>query len=819
MVRKRIKNILIIGSGTTEIGKDTETDAASIQIIRELAKLDLNLFFVTDDANSVISSLGLKVHFIVSELNVNHLITVIRDRKIDTILPILGNSRALQLVEQLNEADIISDLDLKMLGVTLTTIHNLQNPELMNRVLRHIKEPTIPTTVVETPEDAIKFAKKVGYPIIIKPIASLSKTNRQQCENEFQLIENLESSFKVSSTNQVAVEKSIVGYKEIEMTVLRDSEGTKLAINGAENFNPVGVHAGDSITFSPIQTLTDTERQTLRESALKVAEVFRVKGVCHVQFALEPISGRHFITRINPFFDRTTSFAARATGYPIAPVVAHVIMGKNLRDIELPGLNEDALALIEPTLDHLAVRFPTWSFASFKNADQNLNTQMKSTGAVMAYGRSMEEVLEKAIRSVDSSTIAEQASLDESQLSEAQLINVLVHPRAGELFYLLEALRRGYTIDELAEMTKIDAFYFYKLYHIIQIERDLRENLFSIDSLENAKYYGFGDTQIAHLWKTEYDRVRHFRLEYSKLKPTFKSIEPTAGEFDFDSTVFYSTFEDEDESFTSDDRKLILLGTANNQVGANGAAEYTTIQTILEAKRLGYKIILINNNPSAISLAPGFADKVYLEPLTVENCLNIFNIEKPDAILAQGKWEIVNKLVDNGIVIKQLPLSRTTRSENVDSDFMFVTLKSNEKISVLGKIRTNEEYLSTDLSALSQEVSNKAKRLAERETSRMEENGIFTVIFKNDRGHLTLTSIAPLSVQDLPFISFATGTNMTSLLVDVTLGQFTKLDNIQKITRKHNYTYKHVYPYKQFGLIEPQKPPFSLAIGAEIKRL
>ncbi|MEE6679066.1 carbamoyl-phosphate synthase large subunit [Pediococcus pentosaceus] len=817
MARSRAKNILIIGAGPTQIGRDTESEAAAVQIIKNFAETDRNLFYVTSDANSVIPRLDVDVKFIEAELTVNSLIQILRENEIDVILPVAGNTVALQLSEQLNESGILKELNVRTLGVTTTTIHNINNPELMNRVLKHIKEPTIPTTVVENVTDALRFAKRVGFPVLIKPIASLTKTNRIKCDNEHQLMEMLESAFKVSITNQVAVEKSVVGYKEIEMIVIRDAEGSKLLINGGENFNPIGVHSGDSIIFSPTQTLTDVEFQSLRTAALKIAEILKIKGVCHVQFALDPTDGKHFITRINPFFDRSSAFAARATGYPIANVVAKILMGQNLREIKLSGVQRhDSLALIEPVMDRIAVRFPTWSFASFKNANQQLNTRMKSTGSVMAFGRSAEEALQKAIRSVDSTTAAEQAALDESQLSEAQLINVLIHPRAGEVYYLLEAIRRGYTVDELAKMTHIDAFYFYKLRHLVKLEQRLRDNRFDMAALQEAKYFGFGDTQIAHLWQVRSDEVRDFRIKKAHVFATYKGVEPTAGEFPYLTNTYYSTFEDEDEAVRTTGKKILVLGTANSQVGTNSAAEYTTFQTIQRCQKLGYKVILINNNPNALTLIPDLADKIYLEPLTVENCLNIIHQEKPDKIIAQGKWEIVTQLVLRNVQVEQLPVSRTTRSENIEADYMGVISSINGSINLFGVVGIDEDNMFIPIE-VSEALKVKVDPLIKNANQHITNNGIYSVIIKENMHQLQIVSVVPLAVQDLPFLSFAFDQDFAGIITEITLNGSSKIENHPII--QGDYRYSHVYPYTQFGLKKPQNPPFSLAIGAEFQSI
>lgn len=816
MARTKLQKILIIGSGPNEIGVDTELETATLQTIQELQANGKEVSLVSNNANSVAGSYLDEQHFIISQLNANALIKVLRKHEFDGIVPTLGGAPVLQVLHQLDEAGIFEELNIRLLGISLRTIANTQNPENLNRILQNIHEPYIPTSILGDTKEVLKFVHKIGYPVIIKPVAAISNSNRLRCENEHQLKQLLASAFRISTTHQVAVEKSIVGFKEIEATVVRDNENTRMLICAAEDFNPVGVHAGDSIVFTPTQTLTDQEFQAIRSSALRIAQEFKVRGVCHVQFALNQATGNYFVIRVNPYFDRTTAFAARATGYPLALVSTQINLGHNLRNIKIPGLRQhDSLALIEPTLDHIAVRFPTFSFASFANASQELDTQMKSTGAVIAFGRSTEEALLKAVRSVDSATTSEQAALDESRLNEGQLINVLVHPTAGEIFYLLEAIRRGYQVEELSELTKIDAFYFYKLIHIVQIEKNLRKNFFDINVLKNAKYYGYGDSQIARLWKCSDKKVREFR-EQNHIQPTFKGIEPTAGEFPYNNRSYYTTFETENESQISERPKAFILGTANNQVGTNSAAEYVTIRAIKTCQELGFETILINNNPSAVSILPRMADKLYLEPLTVENCLNIINSEQPDYVIAQGKWQIVTDLIEAGIEITQLPLSRTSRAENVESQYLVVAEKVNTQVFNLGCFYTAEDASLHFPSSVGGQITKKIQHITQSEIQK-QQDGIYQVMFKQEGSHLVVTGITPLAIQDIPFMTYALNHDLTADLIRLV---FNRLDDAVVKTinpvQDRQLTLEHVFPYEQLEIESPQNPPFSLAIGAKI---
>lgn len=817
MARTKLQKILIIGSGPNEIGVDTELETATLQTIQVLHEAGKEVTFVSNNANSVAGDYLDPDHFIISDLDANSLINLLRNNDFDGLIPTLGGTPTFQLLHQLDEAGIFEQLNIRILGVSLKTIANTQNPEALNRILQNIHEPYIPTNILNETNEVLKFVRRIGYPVIVKPVAAISNNNRVRCENEHQLKQILASAFRISTTHQVAVEKSIVGFKEIEMTVIRDNENTRMLICAAEDFNPVGVHAGDSIVFTPTQTLTDQEFQAIRSSALRIAQEFKIRGICHVQFALNQSTGNYYVIRVNPYFDRTTAFAARATGYPVAPVCTQISLGKNLRNITIPGLRQhDSLALIEPTLDHIAVRFPTFSFASFANANQELNTRMKSTGAVIAFGRSTEESILKAIRSVDSTTTSEQAALDESRLNEGQLINVLVHPTAGEVFYLLEAIRRGYQVEELAELTKIDAFYFYKLIHIVQIEKTLRKNLFDASVLRKAKFYGYGDSQIAQLWKSSDEKVRKFR-EKNQIRPTFKGIEPTAGEFPYNNRSYYTTYETENESQISEKPKVFILGTANNQVGTNAAAEYVTVHMIQTCRDLGFETILINNNPNAISILPRLADKLYIEPLTVENCLNIINSEQPDYVIAQGKWQIVNDLSAAGVKITQLPLSRTSRAENVESNYLVVAEKNGDKQRNLGCFYTAADASLHFPSMASKQIATKLQHITQSEIRKQDE-GIYSVMFKQEGSHLIVTGTIPLAVQDIPFMTYALNYDLVADMVKLSLNYSDCESKLKLTSAGTQLKLEHVFPYEQLQIPQPQNAPFSLAIGAKITR-
>ncbi|WP_412990332.1 carbamoyl-phosphate synthase large subunit [Pediococcus siamensis] len=815
MARTKLQKILIIGAGPNEIGVDTELETATLQTIQELEKAVKEVYLASNNANSVAGNYLDTEHFLISKLEVNTLLAILRKYDFDGLIPTLGGAPVFEVLHQLDEAGIFDQLNVRILGVSLRTIANTQNPESLNRILQNIHEPYIPTNILNDTKEVLKFVRRIGYPVIVKPVAAISNTSRMRCENEHQLKEMLASAFRISTSHQVAVEKSIVGFKEIETTVVRDNENTRMLICAAEDFNPVGVHADDSIVFTPTQTLTDQEFQAIRSSALRIAQEFKVRGVCHIQFALNQTTGNYYVIRVNPYFDRTTAFGARATGYPLALVCTQIAFGRNLRNIKIPGLKQhESLALIEPTLDHIAVRFPTFSFASFANANQELNTRMKSTGAVIAFGRSTEEALLKAIRSVDSTTTAEQAALDESRLNEGQLINVLVHPTAGELFYLLEAIRRGYQVEELAELTKIDAFYFYKLIHIVQIEKKLRKHLFDIAVLREAKYYGYGDSQIGRLWKCSNKKVREFR-EKQHIQPTFKGIEPTAGEFPYSNRSYYTTFEMENESQISERPKALILGTANNQVGTNTAAEYVTVRTIRACQELGLETILINNNPSAISILPRLADKLYLEPLTVENCLNVIHSEQPDYVIAQGKWQIVTDLIEAGVNITQLPLSRTSRAENVESHYLVVAEKIGTESQNLGCFYTAEDASLHYPSQASPTIAQKIQRITQSEVGK-QADGVYQVMFKQEGNHLVVTGLIPLAIQDIPFMSYALQRDLSADLVKLALGKSPHEFSNVKASAAVKLKLTHVFPYEHLEIPQPQNPPFSLAIGAAI---
>lgn len=649
-----ISKVLIIGTGADQINQSTETDDAIYQVASSLNDLGIDVSLIDNNPFSV--ALGDKtiIHDSkIAPITFDNVLETINEFQPDAILPNLGGLKSIQIAQQLFESEELKKRDITMLSMPEFAIRQISNPVLMNEMLKKMGAPITTTETITSFSDAIHIVQEIGYPVIIKPVSPFGNSSRRLCNDNDELAEAVEIAMSQSKIQQAVLQQSIVGYQEIELVVIRDRLGSMLQVAGIEDFDPIGIHAGDSISFTPTQTLMDIELQELRDLAFSITRKLRIVGVNHVQFALNPDTGKFYVIKNSPYFDRITSFAGHATGYPLLYVCANLLMGKTLEQLELPASFGFKSALLEPTMDHIAVRMPIWPFQSLPDADQNLGTQMRSTGAVIGIGRSTEEALIKAIRA----TRAQADSLSiESQvkLTDDQIIQYIIHPRANRIVILMEALHRGYSRDELSELTKIDPFFFYKLEKIISLENEIAENPDDVEVLTRAKYFGMSDRMISVLWNQTEDKVRQFRID-NELSPTYKQVDFSAGEFDQHSNRFYSTFELENESHPSDaEHRALIIGTGGLRLGNAGASDYFTSKLILSLQKQNYETVLVNNNPSAVSM--NLADKLYTEPLEAPDILEVISIEKPEIVYVPGsRSRLITILEQKDLKVEKLP--------------------------------------------------------------------------------------------------------------------------------------------------------------------
>lgn len=511
------------------------------------------------------------------------------------------------------------------------------------------------------------FANKIGYPIIVRPAFTLGGTGGGMCDNEAELRQIAENGLSLSPVTQCLIERSIAGFKEIEYEVMRDSADNAIVVCNMENFDPVGIHTGDSIVFAPSQTLADHEYQMLRDASLSIIRALKIEGGCNVQLALDPHSFNYYVIEVNPRVSRSSALASKATGYPIAKLAAKIALGLTLDEMKNP-VTGTTYAEFEPALDYVVAKIPRWPFDKFENGERVLGTQMKATGEVMAIGRNIEESLLKAVRSLEIG--AHHLELPElKEVSEELLMEKIVRAQDDRLFYLAEAIRRGYPIQELADLTKIDLFFLDKLLHIIELEKELSENPNQLDLLHFVKQNGFTDRKIAEMWKTTPDAIRQLRTENS-IQPVYKMVDTCAAEFESHTPYFYSTYEIENESHRSEKPSVLVLGSGPIRIGQGVEFDYATVHSVKAIQQAGYEAIIMNSNPETVSTDFSISDKLYFEPLTFEDVMNVIELEQPIGVIVQfGGQTAINlaePLAKAGVKILGTTIEDLDRAENRD---------------------------------------------------------------------------------------------------------------------------------------------------------
>ncbi|MFC6274974.1 carbamoyl phosphate synthase [Levilactobacillus tangyuanensis] len=776
-----LQKVLIIGSGPTEIGHETELDSATVQIITRLKKQGIRTSIIDNNPFSValeeIQPTNMYIQAVTTE-NVRHILE--KDMP-DAIIPTLGGLVGIRIVQELIENGDIRRLGITLLGMPTTTMNQVNNPAALNATLKEIHEPVIEAKIVETTDEAMGLVENIGFPLIVKPVAPRLDTNRMICENVDEMITALNQGFQQSRFDQCTLEHSVVGFKEIEMVAVRDIADTKILISGLENVDPIGIHSGDSILVAPTQTLNDREYQNLRDATFRIATELGVVGVLHLSFALNPADQRFYVTKVAPYFTRGVALAARTTGYPVALVVGSLLLGQRLVDVKLPSRYVKQTAVIEPTVDHVSVRIPIWPFQEVPDADQHLDTVMKAVGSTVGLGRSVEEAMLKAVRSSQFSPRDVLPSV--SNLTDGEMIRQLIHPLANRILVLIEALRRGYSPAELSELTKIDNFYFVKLQHLLEIEKQIQANPMDVETLRAGRYYGFGDGMIARIWQTDTAAIRKLSAS-AKIMPTYKMIEPTAGEFDEETSGYYSTFEYENESQPLGDRTALVLGRGGNQLGPNSAAEYFTTEMLKQLKRAGYHTILMNTNPNAIAIAPEFSDKQYVDPIQLGDVLNVIHVEQPDIVIVPGNRHfLARELAKLPLNLHVLPPDQETGEPLPESATIGVSLFVNDDqkvaIGVMDLIAPGMNKKLSQVTAFRMPAElPKAKRLnlveqAKQAVSERQLTGMVQVLFapkSAESKQLEVVGVRPTRLTEMAFLSKVTGINWVRMLTRQHIG-------------------------------------------------
>ncbi|KGX93236.1 carbamoyl phosphate synthase large subunit [Pontibacillus halophilus JSM 076056 = DSM 19796] len=665
--RTDISTILVIGSGPIIIGQAAEFDYSGAQACQALREEGYRVILANSNPATIMTDQTMADEVYMEPLTVEFLSKIIRKERPDALLPTLGGQTGLNLAVELYNSGILVQYGVELLGTSLDAIQQAEDREKFRNLMNELGEPVPASAIVSTVDGALQFAREIGYPVIVRPAYTLGGTGGGMCYDEEELRQIALSGIQLSPVNQCLIEKNIAGFKEIEYEVMRDQSDHAIVVCNMENVDPVGIHTGDSIVVAPSQTLSDREYQLLRNASLKIIRALQIEGGCNVQLALDPHSFRYYIIEVNPRVSRSSALASKATGYPIAKLAAKIAVGLTLDEMKNP-VTGTTYAAFEPALDYIVTKIPRWPFDKFVNGNRTLGTQMKATGEVMAIGRTFEESFLKAVRSLELSS--DELYLDEVAALSNEVIEARLHKADDEQMYVLaEAFRRGYSIDQVHERTRIDRFFLYKIERLILSERELATQPWNLPLLQNAKKRGLGDATLARLWNTTVDDVYTFRLQHG-LVPVFKMVDTCAAEFESETPYFYSTYEEENESIVTEKVKVLVLGSGPIRIGQGVEFDYATVHSVLAIKEAGYEAIIMNNNPETVSTDFSISDKLYFEPLTLEDVMHVIHLEKPMGVVVQFGGQTAINLAEGlsrrGVRILGTSLQSIDRAEDRD---------------------------------------------------------------------------------------------------------------------------------------------------------
>lgn len=658
---------MIIGSGPIIIGQAAEFDYSGTQACLALKEEGYETVLINSNPATIMTDKHIADKVYIEPITLEFVEKVLVKEHPDAIIPTLGGQTGLNMAVQLQKAGILDQLGIEIIGTKLATINEAEDREEFKELMKQLHEPVPASKSSYTYKDAKKFVDDIGFPVIIRPAFTMGGTGGGVAHDYEELEEIVERGLKVSPSTEVLIEQSIAGFKEIEFEVMRDSADNALAVCNMENVDPVGIHTGDSIVVSPIQTLTDPEVQKLRDVSLKIIRALKIEGGCNVQLAIDTKTSNYYIIEVNPRVSRSSALASKATGYPIAKIAAKIAVGLTLDEIVNP-ITEKTFAQFEPALDYVVCKIPRWPFDKFSKADRTIGTQMKATGEVMALGRNIEEALQKAVHSLE----IDQQDLIMDSLAEQSLESLkeyVQNPTDDRLFYIAELLRRDVSFETINQLTAINPYFLAKIKNIVDYEKVLTEGTLDKNIVYEAKRLGYSDKTIARLNNLDEDIIRHFRKQ-SDILPTYKMVDTCAGEFEAEAPYFYSTYETENESQRMYDKAVLILGSGPIRIGQGIEFDYSTVHCVRAVQQMGYKAIVINNNPETVSTDYSVADKLYFEPLTLEDVLNVCDLEQPvGAIVQFGGQTSVNlaePLKENGIRILGTQVEDINRAEDRD---------------------------------------------------------------------------------------------------------------------------------------------------------
>ena len=661
--RTDIKKILIIGSGPIVIGQAAEFDYAGTQACLALKEEGYEVILANSNPATIMTDTTIADKVYMEPLTLEYIARIIRYERPDAIVPGIGGQTGLNLAMQLEKKGILKECGVELLGTKSESIERAEDRELFKELCQSIGEPVIPSEITYSLDEAKTAAKKIGYPVVLRPAFTLGGTGGGFAYNEEELVEIGTNAFKLSPVHQVLIEKSVKGYKEIEFEVMRDSNDTAITICGMENIDPVGVHTGDSIVVAPILTLNDQDLKMLNDSAIKIIRELKIEGGCNVQFALNPESSEYYLIEVNPRVSRSSALASKASGYPIARVTAKIAVGMALEDIAIANTN----ASFEPSLDYIVAKFPRFPFDKFTSASNKLGTQMKATGEVMGIGSTLEECMLKSVRSLEIGVNHLWMAKFEG-VSDEDLMSYISEFRDDTIYAVAELLRRGKSVDELHKVTLITAYFLESIKKICDFENIIKANKNDAVILRDAKVMGFSDAFIAKLWGETELHVFEMRKKH-KIMPVYKMVDTChTGAY---IPYFYSTYTGNGDSRITDKKKIVVLGAGPIRIGQGVEFDYSTVHAVTTIKNSGYEAIIINNNPETVSTDYTTADKLYFEPLTAEDTMNIILFENPEGTIAslggQTAINLAQPLTDRGVKIIGTDCDAIDRAENRDA--------------------------------------------------------------------------------------------------------------------------------------------------------
>lgn len=632
MKRTDVKKVLVIGSGPIVIGQAAEFDYAGTQACRSLREEGMQVVLVNSNPSTIMTDSDIADAVYIEPITLQFVTEVIKKERPDALLATLGGQVGLNMAVQLAEAGVLERYGVKLLGSSLHAIKHAEDRELFKEAMEKIHQPVPESEIFEELEPAVRFADSIGYPVIIRPAFTLGGTGGGIAHDRYEMEEIANRGLKLSPINQILVERSVAGWKEVEYEVMRDSADNCIIVCSMENIDPVGVHTGDSIVVAPTQTLTDGQFQMLRTASINIIRYLGIEGGCNVQYALDTRSNQYYVIEVNPRVSRSSALASKATGYPIAKVAAKVALGMTLDEIT-NAVTGDTKACFEPSIDYVVCKFPRWPFEKFTLADRQIGTQMKATGEVMALDRTLEGSLLKVIRSLEvGEGYLHLAKLDSQSLYD---IRCLLHRTDNErIFVVAEALRRGIEPEEINRITRIDLFFLYKIQNIIHMEKRLIKEGLTEETLVAAKKIQIPDKVIAKLSDTTIKAVRAMKKKMN-LHPDFKMVDTCAAEFEAKTPYYYSTYGSEDEVQPQGNKSVVVFGSGPIRIGQGIEFDYCSVHASWALRKAGHKAIVINNNPETVSTDFDTSDALYFEPLTVDDVMEVIEKEKPEGVICQ----------------------------------------------------------------------------------------------------------------------------------------------------------------------------------------